>query len=333
MSALVGGLPSLAASLGPLAPAIALGFAGLALAGGTALALLRRRPDPMEKFRQAAAGATGAKKRGAAEGGGARRLRQKDRGDKLKKFADFLEPKDEKELSSARLKLIQAGYRSKSAVRTLHGIQFLLAMSLLVLGFLYTLITHAGRMPDIQTLALGIAVPGAVGYYLPRYWVEKRRKARQEQMTNGFPDALDMMLVCVEAGQSLDQAILRVSKEMRQGYPALAEELEIVSHEIRAGKDRAAVLKDFGDRAGTPDIASFVTVLIQSSTFGTSISDALRVYAAEMRDKRVMRAEEKANVLPTKLTLGTMLFTLPPLLIILLGPSMHSIGKMLNGGQ
>ena len=149
--------------------------------------------------------------------------------------------------------------------------------------------------------------------------------ARQQEIQNGFPDALDMLLVCVEAGQSLDQGIIRVSKELAAGYPALAEELEIVSAEVKAGKDKTNVLRGFAERAGVADVSSFVTVMIQSQQFGTSIAEALRVYAAEMRDKRVMRAEEKANKLPTKMTLGTMMFTVPPLLIILVGPSVYDM--------
>jgi tight adherence protein C len=142
-----------------------------------------------------------------------------------------------------------------------------------------------------------------------------------------------MMLVCVEAGQSLDQSIIRVAREMRAGFPDLAEEYEIVANEMKAGKDKVQVLKDMGERCGVADVSSFVTVLIQSSTFGTSIAEALRVYAGEMRDKRVMRAEEKANVLPTKLTLGTMMFTVPPLLIILIGPSVYAIYDTLQGSN
>ena len=176
-----------------------------------------------------------------------------------------------------------------------------------------------------MNLAITILLPAFVGYYLPKYWVTKRQQQRQQEIENGFPDSLDMMLVCVEAGQSLDQSILRVSKEIRTGYPALADEYEQVSHEMKAGKDRITVLRDMGTRAGVTDVNSFVTVLIQSATFGTSIADALRVYAGEMRDKRVMRAEEKANTLPTKLTLATMMLTVPPLLIILIGPSVYGI--------
>ena len=167
----------------------------------------------------------------------------------------------------------------------------------------------------------------------PKYWVTKRQQKRQEEITNGFPDALDMMLVCVEAGQSMDQSIIRVSSEIKAGFPALAEEFAAVAHEMKAGKDRVHVLKDMAERAGVTDVSSFVTVLVQSTTFGTSIADALRVYAAEMRDKRVMRAEEKANVLPTKLTLGTMMFTVPPLMIILIGPSVYNVYDTLTNAQ
>jgi len=156
--------------------------------------------------------------------------------------------------------------------------------------------------------------------------------ARQDAIMSGFPDALDLLLVCVEAGQSLDQSIIRVSEEIEASYPDLAEELSMVAHEMKAGKDKPSVLKEFADRCDVADISSFVTVLIQSAAFGTSIAEALRVYAAEMRDKRVMRAEEKANVLPTKLTVGTMMFCVPPLLIILIGPSLFGISQSLGGG-
>ncbi len=137
-----------------------------------------------------------------------------------------------------------------------------------------------------------------------------------------------MMLVCVEAGQSMDQAIIKVASEIRASYPSLADEFEMVAHEIKAGKDKPSVLNDMSERCGVQDVSSFVTVLNQSQSFGTPISDALRVYAGEMRDKRVMRAEEAANKLPTKMTLATMMLTVPPLLIILVGPSVHGISQL-----
>ena len=308
-------------ALGPLGPMFALGALGIVMVMAVLLAMPKQREDPLAKFKREVGGAV---PRGV--GGSTQRLRSAGVGtDKLDRFKNFLEPKDEKELDTARLRMMQAGYRSKSAVRTFHAVQFLLAISLLVVGVILALVQAGSNDLPAHVLLMWMTGPAFLGYYAPKYWIERRRQARQQQITEGFPDSLDMMLVCVEAGQSLDQSILRVSKEMRTGYPALAEEFEIVNHEVKAGKDRVTVLKDMSERCGVDDVRSFVTVLIQSATFGTSIADALRVYAGEMRDKRVMRAEEKANVLPTKLTLGTMVLTVPPLLIILVGPSIYAI--------
>jgi tight adherence protein C len=228
--------------------------------------------------------------------------------------------------------MLRAGYRAKNAVRIFHASQFALGIGFLLLGVIYALYMSANAPLSTKQMVLYTIAPGGLGYYLPQYWVNKRLKERQTQIISGFPDALDMMLVCVEAGQSLDQSIIRVAKETKAGYPALAEEFEMVAHEVKAGKERVMVLKDMSARVGISDVSSFVTTLVQSATFGTSIAEALRVYSAEMRDKRVMRAEEKANVLPTKLTLGTMLFTVPPLMIILIGPSVYGISKSLGGG-
>jgi tight adherence protein C len=309
-------------ALGPLGPLIAVGALGLLLVAVTLPAMLNRRPDPLDKLREAARARSPAADPTQA-------LRVNNKHDKLQKFATFLEPKDDKEMSSARLKMLRAGYRSKNAVRMFHFSQFALGLSMLLVGVIYTMLTNDGSAGP-SSLLITTLLPGIAGYYFPIYWVQRRAQSRQQEMINGFPDALDMMLVCVEAGQSLDQSIIRVAREMRVGYPALGEEFEMVANEVKAGKERIAVLKDFSERAGVPDISSFVTTLVQSATFGTSIAEALRVYGAEMRDKRVMRAEEKANVLPTKLTLGTMLFTVPPLMIILIGPSLHGIAKTLG---
>jgi tight adherence protein C len=247
----------------------------------------------------------------------------------LDKFSEYLEPQDEEGLSAARLKLVQAGYRSASAVQTMNFAKMMMGVGFLAVGVLYIMV-QPGE-PSMSSMLMTILIPGGVGYMLPSYWVERRLQQRQEDVTNGFPDSLDLMLVCVEAGQSLDQAILRVAKETKASSPTLAEEFEVVANEMRAGKDRVTVLRDMAERCGVNDISSFVTVLVQSANFGTSISDALRVYADEMRDKRVLRAEEKANVLPTKLTIGTMLFTVPPLLIIMVGPSIYDIYVNLLG--
>ncbi|MEM9432747.1 MAG: type II secretion system F family protein [Pseudomonadota bacterium] len=315
-------------TFGPLGPFFAVGALGLILILITLPIMMRKQVDPLDKLRDEAK-----RKRGPShqKDGDAPSLRHAPGTNKLDKYASFLEPQDQEELAGMKLKLLQAGYKQKTAVRTFHFAQFVLGVLFLILGILYVLVLGSDDMSP-RAMILSIIVPGFAGYYLPKYWIERRRQERITQIEEGFPDSLDLMLVCVEAGQSLDQSILRVSQEMKSGYPALAEEFEIVANEMKAGKDRITVLKDMSERAGVPDVGSFVTVLIQSASFGTSIADALRVYASEMRDKRVMRAEEKANVLPTKLTLGTMMFTVPPLLIILIGPSVYGIYKNLNGG-
>ena len=315
-------------NFGALGPLLIVGVLGMFLVLLTLPILLKKEKDPLDKLRQQAQAGT----LEASEKKGLRRGRNPN-ANKLDKYSEFLEPKTEEEYSAVRLKLLQAGYRSKDAVRTYHFLQFALGVLFLLLGVMYAIYSSATGEPTTQALILSIIIPGAAGYMLPKYWVTRRQASRQEEITNGFPDSLDMMLVCVEAGQSLDQAIIRVSREIRAGYPALADEFEIVSHEMKAGKDKTSVLRDMSERAGVADVASFVTVLIQSQQFGTSIAEALRVYASEMRDKRVMRAEEKANTLPTKMTLATMMLTVPPLLIILIGPSVYDIADTLSNAN
>ncbi|WP_137699605.1 type II secretion system F family protein [Marimonas lutisalis] len=310
--------------LGPMGPLMAVGLLGVVMIVLTLPIFLHKEEDPLDKLKKSQ---RSSKKNAAAIQD---KLRAKQRNDKLEKYAAFLEPKSEEELAGIKLKLLQAGYRDRDAVRYFHFAQFALGILFLIFGVIYFIAFKSGGETNTQQTLMYILGPGAAGYMLPKYWVEKRQKARQEEITNGFPDALDMMLVCVEAGQSMDQAIIRVAREIRASYPALSDEFEIVAHEMKAGKDKSAVLNDLSERAGVQDVASFVTVLVQSQTFGTPISDALRVYAGEMRDKRVMRAEEAANKLPTKMTLATMLLTVPPLLIILVGPSVHGITQLGN---
>lgn len=315
----------LTAQLGEMGPLIAVGGLGVVLVLAVLPTLLKRQADPLDKLKKAQAARNSGKDHQA--------LRTASGHDKLEKFSNFLEPQDEEEYSSIQLKLLQAGYKNKNAVRVFFFAQFALGLGLLAAGLIYTLLNKGDADVSTQKMMLTILIPGVVGYMAPKYWITRRVDERKEEIVNGFPDALDMMLVCVEAGQSLDQSIIRVATELRAGFPALADEFQIVAHEMKAGKDRIQVLRDMSERAGVADVSSFVTVLIQSATFGTSIAEALRVFAAEMRDKRVMRAEEKANTLPTKMTLATMMLTVPPLLIILIGPSVYGITVLLSSGN
>ena len=310
--------------LGPMGPLLALGGLGLLLIIVALPTMLKKQKDPLDGIRALRTGKTSVVEK-LRRGG-------PSKADKLERFATYLEPQSAEELSATKMKLLRAGYRGKNAVRVFHFSQFALGVGVLLLGLIYAFLKSTQTEMTTQMMVMYTILPAAVGYYAPVYWVTRRVAARQQEITDGFPDALDMMLVCVEAGQSLDQSIIRVGNEARNGYPALAEEFETVAQEVKAGKERVTVLRDLAERVGLPDITSFVTTLIQSASFGTSIADALRVYSAEMRDKRIMRAEEKANTIPTKLTLGTMLFTLPPLLVILIGPSLAKFASGMGGG-
>ncbi|MCA0939575.1 type II secretion system F family protein [Salipiger pacificus] len=307
------------AKLGPAGPLLVVaGLAFLLILASIPL-MLRSRPDPMDKLRETARQTMEKETRAV--------LRDTRRNEKLNKYAQYLEPTTEEELGAVRKKLMQAGYRTRDAVRIYYLAQMALGLGLLAVGSVYYLMVLDTPDAPLTTKLMWMLGPGAAGYMAPKYWVTRRVEERRQQIEEGFPDALDMMLVCVEAGQSLDQSINRVASELRASYAALADEFEIVCHELKAGKDKSAVLADMGERCGVHDVSSFVVVLNQAASFGTSIADALRVYAGEMRDKRVMRAEEKANKLPTKMTLTTMMLTVPPLMIILVGPSIVGLGQ------
>ncbi len=244
--------------------------------------------------------------------------------DRLVRFARYLEPNDPRELSDARMRMMRAGYQSRFALRFYTLMRGVLGIGFGVLGGMFGVaVSDAVAMVPVLTL-----IGGLVGYMIPLYWVTRRIQVRRDAVQDGFPDSLDMLLVCVEAGQSLDQAIARVAEEIEVAHPMLAEEYQLLSLQLRAGRDRIGAMRSFGERVDIQDVRSCMSALIQSSEMGTSISGALRIYAIEMRDKRTNRAEEKANVLPVKLALGTMAFTVPPLLLILLGPA---IIKLMEG--
>ena len=310
---------SLEATYGPAGPFYAMAALGMLIAILAVPFLLKKRKDPLERF-------SFKEEMRDAE---VEALRVSPEGGSLKGLAPLLESENKDDQSQTAADLKSAGYKSPGAVRVFNMAKALLGLGGLSIGLIFTILIP--EEPNIVISGVLSTIFGLVGYFLPAYWVKRQIQVRRQEIQNSFPDAMDMMLVCIEGGQSLDQAMARVGEEMAASGTPLADELKIVSHEFRAGKDRASVLRDLADRCAVNDISSFVTVLIQSSQFGTSISQALRVYAAEMRDKRLMRAEEKANVLPTKLTLGTMAFTVPPLILILVGPSFIQILRSLSG--
>jgi tight adherence protein C len=247
----------------------------------------------------------------------------------LKKIDTLVTPKDLDELSRIRKHLIRAGYRKPSAVRVFYLSKAVLALSFAVVAAVVLPFT-AGSLP-VPVLAIIMIGAMLVGYIIPSFWVEREIEYRRLDAELGFPDLLDMLLICIEAGNGLDQAARRVTREIGVVNEVLADELRIVNEELYAGKSREAVFRDFADRLGVPDISAFAAVLRQSDEFGVSIAETLRVYAEELRAKRVMRAEEKANLMPIKLALGSIAFTIPPTLMIMAGPSVIMVLRTFAG--
>ena len=250
--------------------------------------------------------------------------------DLLKRVADFVTPKDAGELTALRKWLVRGGYRSLSAVRVYNAAKPVFGLAFMIAGLaLGTLIGMSATPPVLLLIAL---VAGVIGFFMPFLWVERKVERRREEAELAFPDMLDMLLICIEAGSGIDHATRRVASEMAGVSPVLAEELGIVNSELWAGKQRAVVFKDFADRLGVNDISAFATVLKQSDEFGVSIAESLRVYASDMRLKRIIRAEEKANTMPVKVALGSIIFTVPPTMIIMAGPSLLTILRIFGGG-
>ena len=242
----------LTGALGPFGPIIAVGVLGLGIIVVALMLMMKDRDDPMAKL--AKAGREGAVAESPSK---KEKLRRATPNEKLAKYKAFLEPQNQEELSSIRLKLIQAGYQSQDAVRAFYLAQLALGVIGPVLGVAYFVTSIDTDTATTQQTIMYVLGPGAVGYFLPKYWITRRVETRKEEITHGFPDSLDMMLVCVEAGQSMDQAINRVAGELRASYPSMADEYEIVAHEMKAGKDKSQVLSDMGERCGVPDVSSF----------------------------------------------------------------------------
>jgi tight adherence protein C len=235
-------------------------------------------------------------------------------------------PKSPEEVGRTRRLLIQAGYRREGALALFYGLRVLCAIILPILLYSYFLIV--GTMPLVSQIALTL-LAGIIGYLLPVFILSFRIRSRQEKVQFALPDALDLMVVCVEAGLGLDQAILRVSEDLAAAYPDMSDELRIVNLEIRAGKPRIDALRNFATRVGVDDVNSLVAMLIQTDRFGTSIAQSLRVHSDSMRVKRRQRAEEKASKVPVKLVFPIFFFIFPAIFIVTLVPAVLQIIKEL----
>ena len=230
-----------------------------------------------------------------------------------------LGPKDAAELSRNRLDLVRAGLRGPNAALFYQGVR---ASLLLILPSLFLaarfLIPLKISLTWTLFSALFLAVLGCFG---PNYWLSSRINNRKITFTDELPDALDLLVVCVESGMGLDQAIQRVSQELRLSGPTVSQELQQMTLELRAGKQRQEALRGLAQRVGVEDVNSLCTLLIQADIFGISVAKTLRVYSDTLRTRRYQRAEEKAAKLPVKLLIPLILCILPALFVAIMGPA------------
>ena len=234
----------------------------------------------------------------------------------------FVLPSDDLERNKMMEKLHQAGYRTTAALQT-----FYLVKTMLIL-VLPLLIMSLGRfIPDTsggQLMLYSIFAAG-IGMLLPNIVLEKLVQKRMRAISNAFPDALDLLVVCVESGLGLTTALQRVADELMVSHPELAQELATVNAEIRAGLNRERAMKNLADRTGLEDIRGLVGLLVQTMRFGTGVADALRVYSEEFRDKRMQKAEEQAAKMGTKIVFPLVLCMFPVFFIVAIGPAVIRI--------
>jgi tight adherence protein C len=280
-------------------------FASLALIAGTATSALLARQAPGRRRLLAANGLLG--RTGVISD--AHRLTEVPT-DTQTKIASFV-PKSPKEMGRLQRRLATAGFHGYKPV-LIYAVGELVGA---VLGFV--VVFFVLRMRTGWLFGLAGAV---IGYLIPGYIVARRIRLRKKQIQNGLPDALDLLIVSLEAGLAIDQAILKCSEELGIAYPALSHELQLINTETRAGKPRIEALKNFAKRTQVDDVRALVAMLVQTDRFGTSIAQALRTHAEESRLKRRQRAEERAAKLSVKLIFPLVFFLLPAFFVVAVGP-------------
>jgi tight adherence protein C len=223
-------------------------------------------------------------------------------------------PRSEEDVSILNRRLVRAGYRGKNAANIFYSSKFL------VPGILCILVTASGIYRYNPLFVFGIA--GGLGFLTPDFWLGSRISVRQTALRLGLPEALDLIVICVEAGLSMDKATMRTAEELRISQPEIADELNLVYLEQRAGRPRSEAWKHFAQRTGVESIRSLVSILTQADKFGTSIGKALRSHSEMLRARRRQEAEEQAAKTTVKLVFPLVLFIFPSLFVVTLGPSM-----------
>ena len=262
-----------------------------------------------------------------AIGGSERRARNRIRlQDTLELLGNRFAP-SENSKNALRTRLSHAGYRDPLAIPLYLGIRVAAAISLFVFG---TLLGAALDLPGIAAILVGVWGWG-IGWFLPSFVLRRKIAFRQKDITKALPDALDLLVICVEAGLGLNQALIRVATEMRHVSVVLTDEIIQSNLQIRAGTPRDQALLDMADRTGVGEVRSLVTMLIQTERFGTSIAKSLRIHADTLRTKRRQRAEEAAAKTAIKMIFPLALCIFPALFVVILGPAMIDIFQTLSG--
>lgn len=236
-------------------------------------------------------------------------------------------PEEGFEKSRIKLRFAHAGIRSASATSAYFGIKTLLTVGLPLVGFV--LVTLSGAPLKGNNMLFAMLALAAAGYYGPNLVLSRLVLVRQREIFESFPDALDLMTVCVEAGLGTESAMVRVADDMQFKSPALADELRIVNLELRAGSTRERALRNLAIRTGVEEVDSFVTMISQAERFGTSIAASLRVHAEMLRTRRRQRAEEAAAKIALKLLFPLIFCIFPSLMVVLMGPAMIQVYRVL----
>jgi tight adherence protein C len=234
-------------------------------------------------------------------------------------------PSSAAEVADLKVDLIRAGFRSENALAIFYGVRICITLLMLVLC-----VMMEAKMPPTLVMKLGLMASGiGAGWILPRFFLQKKVAKRQETLRLSLPDALDLMVVSIEAGLGLDQAIQHVARELYASHPDLGDEMQLVTLEMRNGRRRSEALRNFADRTGEAEFRKLVAILIQNDRFGTSMGESLRTHSDFMRVRRRQDAEERAGKVGVKLVFPIFFFILPSMLVVAAGPGLLQVFKYL----
>lgn len=293
---------------------------------GTAVFFYLNTREVLQMWRRRAEGQTVAAEEGEDSGRFAELAQAQIRA-LLEWFATLNQPSNVEEMRATRRLLITAGYRSGKAPVFYTGAKLLLAITAVVL--IAMIPVKALGFPTATNLIFYYLLAATCAYYAPSLWLKRAIANRQDNLQRAIPDALDLMVVCVEAGLGLDQALARVGEDVKQAHPELGDELNILSLELRTGVQRQEALRNLAHRTNLEEVKNLVALLVQTDRFGTSIGQALRVHADSMRTTRKLKAEELAAKLPVKLLLPLIFFIFPSMFVVTIGPAVIKMIRVL----